>query len=136
VNQQLGHAYSVCRGIARRSAKNFYYGFIVLPSDKRNAFCAVYAFMRHADDISDGPELSSHEKRQRLNDWLEAARAVFAGKSTDDPVLMAVADAQKNFKIPINLFEQLVHGTSLDIDLVTSPDAPALICRTFEDLQR
>jgi phytoene synthase len=136
VNQQLGHAYSVCRGIARRSAKNFYYGFIVLPSDKRNAFCAVYAFMRHADDISDGPELSSQEKRQRLNDWLEAARAVFAGKTTDDPVLMAVADAQKNFKIPINLFEQLVHGTSLDIDLVTSPDAPALICRTFEDLQR
>ena len=92
--------------------------------------------MRHADDISDGPDLGCKEKRQQLNDWLEAARAVFAGKSTDDPVLMAVADAQKNFKIPINLFEQLVHGTSLDLDIAASPDAPAVICRTFEDLQR
>jgi 15-cis-phytoene synthase len=136
VNQQLAHAYSVCRGIARRSAKNFYYGFVVLPSDKRNAFCAVYAFMRHADDISDGPELGSQEKRQRLSDWLDAAKAVFAGKSTDDPVLMAVADAQKNFKIPINLFEQLVHGTSMDLDIAASPDAPAVICRTFEDLHQ
>lgn len=136
MNQQLGHAYSVCRGIARRSAKNFYYGFIVLPSDKRNAFCAVYAFMRHADDISDGPESSSQEKRQRLTEWLDAAKAVFAGKSTDDPVLMAVADSQKNFKIPIDLFEQLVYGTSMDLDIVASSDAPVVMCRTFEDLRR
>ncbi len=52
---QLRAAYSVCRHIARSAAKNFYYGFLVLPARKRNALSAVYAFMRHADDISDDP---------------------------------------------------------------------------------
>src|SRR5215813_7722516 len=87
VSDQLAHAYAVCRGVARRSAKNFYYGFVVLPAEKRNAFCAVYAFMRHADDISDEPGLTLDQKRQKLNDWLEAAKEVFSGKPTDDPVL-------------------------------------------------
>ncbi|HWG88537.1 MAG TPA: squalene/phytoene synthase family protein, partial [Candidatus Acidoferrales bacterium] len=103
-HHQLSHAYAVCRGVARRAAKNFYYGFLVLPSEKRNALCAVYAFMRHADDISDDPALDIPQKKQRLSEWLAAARQVFAGQATDDPVLMALADAQKKFKIPTELF--------------------------------
>lgn len=136
MSQQLTHAYAVCRGIARRSAKNFYYGFLVLPWEKRNAFCAVYAFMRHADDIADDPALDSGQKRHKLGEWLDAANQVFSGKPTDDPVLLALADAQGRFKIPIELFEKLVYGTSLDLDIPQSSDAPTLVCRTFEDLQR
>jgi len=92
--------------------------------------------MRHADDISDDPAVDVREKWQKLGEWLESAKAVFSGKSTDDPVLMAVADAQKNFKIPVDLFEKLVHGTSLDLEIVSTPEAPALVCKTFEDLQK
>lgn len=136
MSQQITHAYAVCRGVARRSAKNFYYGFLVLPSEKRNAFCAVYAFMRHADDISDDPSMDVTQKRQKLNDWLDAANQVFSGKPTDDPILMAVADAQSRFKIPVQLFEKLVYGTSLDLEIPQSSAGPALVCRTFEELQR
>jgi len=137
VNQQLSHAYAVCRGITRRAAKNFYYGFIVLPSEKRNALSAVYAFMRHADDITDEPGVDPQQKRQKLSEWMEAAKAVFAGKATDDPVLMALGDAQKNFKIPPELFEKLVYGTSLDLDIpAASADTPAILCNTFEDLKQ
>ncbi len=136
MNQQLSHAYAVCRGITRRAAKNFYYGFIVLPSEKRNALSAVYAFMRHADDITDEPG-DPQQKRQKLTEWLDAAKAVFAGKATDDPVLMALGDAQKNFKIPPELFEKLVYGTGLDLEIPTaSADAPAVLCNTFEDLKQ
>ena len=134
---QLGHAYAVCRGISRRAAKNFYYGFMVLPSEKRNALSAVYAFMRHADDISDEPGVDPLLKRQKLNEWLEAAKTVFSGKPTDDPVLMALGDAQKKFKIPLELFEKLVYGTSLDLDIPpASAEAPAILCTTFEDLKQ
>jgi 15-cis-phytoene synthase len=137
VNHQLSHAYAVCRGIARRAAKNFYYGFLVLPSEKRNALSAVYAFMRHADDITDEPGVDTQQKRQKLTEWLEAAKAVFAGKVTDDPVLMALGDAQKNFKIPPELFEKLVYGTSLDLDIPSpSGDTPAILCATFTDLKQ
>ncbi len=135
MSDQLAHAYAVCRGIARRSAKNFYYGFVVLPSEKRNAFCAVYAFMRHADDISDGPELDIREKRVKLDVWLESAKQVFAGKPTDDPVLMALADSQKRFKIPVDLFEKLVYGTMLDLQIPVHSGSPAVVCRTFEELR-
>lgn len=134
---QLSHAYAVCRGISRRAAKNFYYGFMVLPAEKRNALSAVYAFMRHADDISDEPGVEPLLKRQKLNEWLDAAKTVFAGKPTDDPVLMALGDAQKKFKIPPELFEKLVYGTSLDLDIPpASAEAPAVLCNTFEDLKQ
>ena len=56
-DSQLHMAYSVCRGITRARAKNFYYGFLVLPKRKRQALCAVYAFMRRCDDIADDPSL-------------------------------------------------------------------------------
>ena len=135
-DHQLSHAYAVCRGISRRAAKNFYYGFMVLPSEKRNALSAVYAFMRHADDISDEPGVDPQQKRQKLEEWLDAAKAVFAGKATDDPVLMALGDAQSKFKIPPELFEKLVYGTSLDLDIpLASPRRPAILCNTFEDLK-
>ena len=134
---QLSHAYAVCRGISRRAAKNFYYGFMVLPAEKRNALSAVYAFMRHADDISDEPGVDPLLKRQKLNEWLEAAKTVFSGKPTDDPVLMALGDAQRKFKIPPELFEKLVYGTSLDLDIPpASAEAPAILCNTFEDLKQ
>ncbi len=42
-------AYSFCRDVARREAKNFYWSFRVLPRHKSDAMCAVYAFMRRAD---------------------------------------------------------------------------------------
>jgi 15-cis-phytoene synthase len=137
VSDQLSHAYAVCRGISRRAAKNFYYGFMVLPSEKRNALSAVYAFMRHADDISDESGVDPQIKRQKLTEWLDSAKAVFAGKATDDPVLMALGDAQKKFKIPPELFEKLVYGTSLDLDIPpASAEAPAILCETFEDLKQ
>lgn len=135
-HHQLSHAYAVCRGVARRAARNFYYGFLVLPSEKRNALCAVYAFMRHADDISDDPGLELAQRKERLADWLNAAKQVFSGQKTDDPVLMALADAQQKFKIPIELFEKLVYGTSLDLDIPpASAEAPAMLCSTFDDLK-
>lgn len=135
MSDQLNHAYAVCRGIARRSAKNFYYGFLALPSEKRNALCAVYAFMRHADDISDDPQLVPEQKRHKLSGWLQSANSVFAGQPTDDPVLMALADAQQRFKISPQLFEKLVQGTSMDLDIPVGGSLPAVVCQTFEDLK-
>jgi phytoene synthase len=112
---QLRAAYSVCRHIARSAAKNFYYGFLVLPARKRNALSAVYAFMRRADDISDDPSTLPDQRREKLEAWMQGLRRVIAGERTDDPVFMALADTQKNFNIPVELLEKLVHGTAMDL---------------------
>ena len=112
---QLRAAYGVCRHIARSAAKNFYYGFLALPARKRNALSAVYAFMRHADDISDDPSIPLEQRREKLSEWMSALRRVVEGERTDDPVLMALADTQKTFAIPLDLLEKLVRGTAMDL---------------------
>jgi len=141
---QLAMAYSVCRDIVRTTAKNFYYAFLVLPKRKRRALCAVYAFMRRCDDIADDTSLSLLERRQKLGAWVESLHRVEAGQATDDPVLLALTDAQRRFSIPTVLLDQLAHGTAMDIDEAV-PDIPGAAARegdrplivhykTFEDL--
>ncbi|HSE49211.1 MAG TPA: phytoene/squalene synthase family protein [Terriglobales bacterium] len=133
VQNQLDHAYAICRGVTRTSAKNFFYAFLVLPKEKRNALCAVYAFMRHADDLSDDAALPVEERWNKLQDWREQFHLAMQGRPTDDPVLLALADAQRRFHIPLELFDQLVQGTLMDLKQSTSGP---LTFATFDDLAR
>src|SRR5947208_4164617 len=75
---QLVMAYSVCKGITRTAAKNFYYAFLVLPRRKREALCAVYAFMRRCDDITDEPSLSLPERRDRKSTRLNSSHQIIS----------------------------------------------------------
>ena len=136
---QLAVAYSVCRGITRSRAKNFYYGFLVLPKRKRRALCAVYAFMRRCDDIADDPSLPVRDRRQKLDLWLNEFHAAQGGQPTDDPILLALTDAQRRFGIPAGLLDALAFGTAMDVE--EEPDQPAAAglqvqYGSFEDLQR
>jgi len=130
----LGQAYKVCRAIARREAKNFYYAFLALPAERRDAICAIYAFMRQADDLADDESLSRDQRRHRLNAWLAAWRQAAAGASTSDPVFVAVRDAIHRFEIPLALLDELVEGVTMDLDRAGNgaPDTYA----TFGDLYR
>jgi phytoene synthase len=112
---QLSTAYGICRHITRTQAKNFYYAFLVLPRRKRNALCAVYAFMRHADDISDDENIPVAARREKLSALHDGLHRVVAGKATDDPVLFALAHTQKAYDVPMEWLDQLVHGTMMDL---------------------
>ena len=79
---ELKRAYEACRRIAREQAKNFYYAFRVLPKAKSDAMCAVYAFMRRADDIADDEAMSVETRRAAMTGWLEAV-ARGAGNGQD-----------------------------------------------------
>lgn len=140
---QLRYAYAVCRHIARSSARNFYYGFLVLPRHKRNALSAVYAFMRHCDDICDDPALAIEDKRTRLADFQLRAHRALAGERTDDPVLMALTDTVRRYSIPVALLDELVTGTAMDLNdeipPVVSPrplnaPPPVVLYPTFDEL--
>lgn len=143
-HSQLRVAYSVCRSITRTAAKNFYYAFLVLPRRKREALCAVYAFMRRCDDIADAPAVPVAERRNLLADWLDALHDALSGEPTDDPVLLALADAKRRFKIPMELLNQLAYGTAMDLqDSGPQEGTPHLAAnelvaryRTFEDLRQ
>ena len=130
---QLEVAYSVCSGIARGAAKNFYYGFLALPKPKRQALCAVYAFMRRCDDIVDESSLPAIERQQKLDAWLDSVHRAFAGYPTDEPVLLALADAQRRFNIQVGLLDELAYGTAMDLESGTQTSPIAY--PTFEALR-
>ncbi len=137
---QLDMAYSVCRSIARAAAKNFYYGFAVLPRRKRNALSAVYAFMRRCDDIADNNTLSPADRHHELLEWLNKVHRALASQPTDDPVLLALTDAQRTYQIPVGLLDQLAYGTAADLEDggADSTGAGPLVARyqTFEELRK
>ena len=151
---ELEEAYAVCREIARREAKNFYWAFRVLPQHKSDAMCAVYAFMRKADDLADDERLTIEERREAMAKWTEnwhAARAKPHGIAAEDPVFRALNDTQRRFGISDELLEKLVEGTTLDLQ-ETQPGVEIVrsikitegghttssfqVYRTFEDLYR
>src|ERR1700749_4187374 len=112
---ELAQAYEVCRGIAKREAKNFYYAFRVLPQHKSDAMCAVYAFMRKADDLADDESVTIEQRREAMAKWTAEWRASRNSKSHQDPVFRALNDTQRRFGISDELLEKLVEGTTLDL---------------------
>ena len=77
---ELEQAYEECRIITRHEAKNFYYAFLLLPRAQKLAMCAVYAFMRYADDISDETDPPLEARRAALSDWREALEQALEGR--------------------------------------------------------
>jgi phytoene synthase len=122
----LAEAYTACRAIARNEAKNFYYAFVALPAKRRNAICAIYAFMRRADDLADDESFSRDERRRRLAAWLAEWRSVSAGGVTVDPVFLAVRDCTARFHIPLGLLDELVAGVTMDLDRSAVAGCPIL----------
>jgi phytoene synthase len=130
--RQLEAAYAVCRSIARREAKNFYYAFLALPKPRRNAICAIYAFMRKADDLADDESQTREERRRHLDNWLGDWRGVCLGSDSANPVFIAVRDAVERFSIPLSLLDELVAGVTMDLETAgnSEPDTYA----TFDEL--
>jgi 15-cis-phytoene synthase len=112
----LDRAYAHCRAIAKQEAKNFYYAFVALPSARRNAICAIYAFMRKADDLADDESVSRAERRSNIDVWVTAWHQAEKGGLTDEPVFMAVRDAVARFNIPPSLLDELVAGVTMDLE--------------------
>jgi phytoene synthase len=129
-------AYSICRSIAQREAKNFYYAFRVLPQHKSDAMCAVYAFMRRADDIADDESMPIEDRRLVMANWVAAWRIARTSGISDDPVFLALNDTQKRFAIPDALLEELVQGTTMDLDTPPAIAGEPQTFATFADLYR
>lgn len=132
----IPEAYAVCREIAKREAKNFYYAFRVLPQHKSDAMCAIYAFMRRADDIADDESIPLEQRRIVMAEWVEAWRASRCGATTEDAVFLALNDAQQRFNISDQLLEELVQGTTMDLDPSHACSGGVHTFATFEDLYR
>jgi phytoene synthase len=120
----LDRSYAYCDRVARTEAQNFYPAFRVLPAAKRQATCALYAFLRKADDLSDGPGAVA-EKRAALADWrVQCARALEG--EYRHPLHPALHHAMDLFHIPKEYLWDALDGVEMDLSVTSYP--------TFADL--
>jgi phytoene synthase len=97
--------------LTRQSRSSFYYAFLVLPRDKREAIYALYSFCRVVDDCVDE---EGGEGEAGLRRWLEEAHRCYAGKPETD-LGQDLALALLQFPIPRSCFEDIVAGCRMDL---------------------
>lgn len=110
-------AYSYCEAVTGQQARNFAYGIRLLPTAKRRAMSALYAFSRRVDDIGDGA-LADDVKTTRLEDtraMLARVRDGAVDEGDTDPVALALAHAAGTFPIPLDGLDELIDGVLMDV---------------------
>ncbi|MGW7099482.1 presqualene diphosphate synthase HpnD [Streptomyces sp. NPDC054883] len=110
-------AYSYCEAVTGTQARNFAYGIRLLPTDKRQAMSALYAFSRRVDDIGDGT-LPADAKLVRLEETRSLLGRIRAGEIAEDdtdPVAVALAHAARRFPIPLGGLDELIDGVLMDV---------------------
>ena len=126
MNSTLRTSYASCRSIARQSASNFYYSFYLLPKDRRQAMCVLYAFLRKTDDLGDS-EQPVEIRRRALQNWRASLSDALEGPCAD-PILPAVVDMATRYRMPVECLFQVIEGVEMDLD----PQRYA----TFEELRQ
>jgi len=117
-------SYQYCLKVARTRAKNFYYSFVLLSRQQRKAMCAIYAYMRYCDDLSDEPGAS----RAAVEKWRAELDNALEGNFSDHPLWPAFHHTVRRFRIPHEYFYQMIDGIASDLE-------PRRI-ETFDELYR
>ena len=111
VPTSLEESYAFCRAVAKSRARNFYYSFILLSKEQKNAMCAVYAFMRFCDDLSDEEGANAAAIAQ----WREQLDDALQGRCSNHPVWPAFHDSVRRYSIPHTYFHEMIEGVSSDL---------------------
>jgi phytoene synthase len=125
MNSSLARSYAYCEQLARREAGNFYHGFRILPRPQRLAMCALYAFLRIADDFSDEPR-PVQDRRALLKDWRRGFEQALLGQFSH-PLHEALYDTIRRHAIPTVYLHDVLDGVEMDLDPVRYT--------TFEELR-
>jgi phytoene synthase len=128
MTETLERSYEYCRRVARGRARNFYYSFVLLPKEQRNAICAVYAFMRYCDDLSDEAPAPDCSARESIERWRGDLDAALEGRFSGHAGWPAFHDTVTRYRIPREYFHEMIEG-------VTSDLRPRRMA-TFEELYR
>jgi 15-cis-phytoene synthase len=122
----LDASYAWAEKVARSQAKNFYYSFLLLPAEKRRAMCAIYAFMRYCDDLSDAEGIP--DRPAAIARWRDDLALALDNRAPDHPLWPAFADSVARYKIPHQYFFEMIEGVGSDLE-------PRTI-ETFDELYR
>jgi len=119
--RDLDASYAFCHEISRRSRSSFAVSYLLLPIPQRRAMEALYAFMRHTDDLGDSGQ-PIPQRQQALTAWREALEQALAGDERPAPaphspeqLLPALADTVRRFAIPASHLHAVIDGQEMDL---------------------
>jgi 15-cis-phytoene synthase len=116
--KRLDDAERFCRDMARREAKNFYWGFISLPYEQRIAIYALYDFARQVDDEADGEAANRPNLVGRLMQHRGRVSRCMREEVNDDPVMQVLGTAANRYGIPELELQMLIDGVEMDATIM------------------
>lgn len=109
-----------CQDKVAKSGSSFYYSFLFLSGQQRQAITALYAFCREVDDIVD--EL--HEPtiaETKLDWWQQEIDRVFDGHA-EHPIGKALMIALDHFDLQQTYFIEILDGMRMDLNQFSYAD--------------
>jgi 15-cis-phytoene synthase len=112
----MREAYEHCRRLHRRHDPTYYWATRRLPSDARQAVHALYAFVREADEIVDGPGRAADPalRRAELDRYEQRLHEALAGEPTRDLAIRALVDAGRRHDLPLNQLDSYFESMRID----------------------
>ena len=105
------------RAITRKSASNLALAFILLPRPKRDAMSALYAFCREVDDVADDETVQIEKRRFLLSEWRADVKRACENQPPQFAVNREFQPVIKQFHLPFELFDDLIKGCEMDLDI-------------------
>lgn len=99
---------------AAASGSSFYYAFLFLPTQRRAAITAFYAFCREVDDVVDEVQ-DPGVAAQKLAWWRQEVAQTFAGKPRH-PVMQALQPHIAPFQIEQQQLQAIIDGCQMDLE--------------------
>src|ERR1700722_11475165 len=112
--RSVAASFAYCARLARRAATNFYHAFRLLPVDQRRGMCALYAFMRVADDLADADE-PTEARRAALEAWRRQLGDALDG-IYQHPLHPALHETVTRYDIPRDYLDAVLDGVCMDLD--------------------
>ena len=116
------HAY--CQEKAAASGSSFYYSFMFLPPERRQAIVALYAFCREVDDVVD--ECQDPQIAHTTLDWWRHQVGLIYEGTPQHPVGQALKDVIQRFNLPRELLLEVIDGMQMDLQQTRYLDWKAL----------
>lgn len=124
-DERLRESYRYCRRLNAQHGRTYFLATRLLTPSQRPAVHALYGFARYADDILD--DLHSDAGVAERSARLELLASRFTkGDAASEPVLPAVLDTARTYRIPVTLFDEFLASMRMDLTVTDYPDRPAL----------
>ena len=102
-----------CQEKCAKSGSSFYYSFLFLPPERRQAIMALYAFCREVDDVVD--ECSDLSLASTKLVWWRMEVQRIAEKQATHPVGLALQAVAPGINLPSEQLLEIIDGMEMDL---------------------